>query len=105
VRAARQGVAEEIIDALIAVATVPRTGNTCALDATGQWAWTRGLGKRKKELGKNLAHGATAAADPGAPPRTPVCMRPRARAARIATRITSRPPASRARDASGPDQP
>lgn len=78
-RAARQGVAEEIIDALIAAATVPRTGNTCVLDATGQWAWTRGLGKRKKELGKNLAHGATAAADSGAPPRAPVCMRPRAR--------------------------
>lgn len=33
-------VVEEIIDALIAVTTVPQTGNTGALDATGQRAWT-----------------------------------------------------------------
>ncbi|MGY1814334.1 hypothetical protein [Blastococcus sp. SYSU D00820] len=63
-RAARQDAVEQIIDALIAATTIPRTGSTWGLDATGQWAWTRGPSKRKKELEKKLADGAADAEDP-----------------------------------------
>ncbi len=41
-REARQAAVEAIVDSLIRVTTVPRTGSVFAIDATGQWAWTKG---------------------------------------------------------------
>src|SRR6185437_13583155 len=46
-RAARRIIVEHIIDALIRATTIERIGGTWAIDATGQWAWTRGPSKRK----------------------------------------------------------
>ena len=48
-------------------------GSTWALDATGQWAWTRGPSKRTKELEEKLADSTDADAeesDDDEPPRT-----------------------------------
>lgn len=70
-RAARRGVIEGVVDALIEVTTIARTGSTYAIDATGQWAWTRGPRKVKEALQKRAKDAAErndpAALDPDAP--------------------------------------
>lgn len=53
-REVRRGIVERIVDVLIETTTIPRLGGTFAIDATGQWAWSRGPAKRKKELEKKL---------------------------------------------------
>lgn len=53
-RAVRRSIVGQVIDSLIDATTIARTGGTWAIDATGQWAWTRGPGKDKKDLEKKL---------------------------------------------------
>ncbi len=64
-RAARRGVIEGVVDALITVTTIPRKGSTYAIDATGQWAWTRGP-KRVKDALQKKADAAVERNDPAA---------------------------------------
>jgi len=42
----------DVVDALIVVTTIDRTGWTWAIDATGQWAWDRGRDRGKSALQK-----------------------------------------------------
>lgn len=57
-RTLRQGVIEQFVDALLCLTTIPRTGSTWAIDATGQWAWSRGPSHPKQQLEKKLAEAA-----------------------------------------------
>lgn len=56
----RRDVIEEVSDRLISVTVIPRTGSTCAIDATGQWAWSIGpkrtRAKAQERLDKGKAH-------------------------------------------------
>jgi len=90
-RQRRQGIVEQIVDALIDSTTLPRTASYWAIDATGQWAWTRGAGKEKEAAQRLLdkadedgapltlgeidvdADGATSPADPPAAPTRGRC--------------------------------
>lgn len=56
-RARRRKRVEEVVDALLITTTIPRTGDTWAIDSTGQWAWSRGPVSRKKVLESRLANG------------------------------------------------
>jgi hypothetical protein len=85
-RARRQEIVEQIVDLLIDRTTIPRLTGYWAIDATGQWAWTRGPGKEKEAAQKVLdkaaedgvpletseiavdEDGATAPKEPPAPP-------------------------------------
>lgn len=54
-RVVRRGIVEQIVDRLIAISTIDRIGGTWAIDATGQWVWSRGPSLRKKAMDKKLA--------------------------------------------------
>lgn len=45
---------EDLVDRLLVVSTIPRTGSYFAIDETGQWAWTRGKEKGKRHLEKAI---------------------------------------------------
>lgn len=62
-RVARRTTIDQVVDALIVTTTIPRTGTTWAIDATGQWAWHRGPQKRKRELVKALKDKSSEAVD------------------------------------------
>lgn len=49
-RGARRMLVAEIVDRLLSITTLPRRGSIYAIDATGQWAWSRGPRKRKEEM-------------------------------------------------------
>lgn len=62
-RVVRRDTVERVIDALIGVTTIERTGSTWAIDATGQWVWTRGPSKRKAQMQRALSEGETGGAE------------------------------------------
>jgi hypothetical protein len=56
-RVERREIVDQIVDALIAVTTIARAGTAWAIDATGQWAWSRGPRAPRAELQAHLDAG------------------------------------------------
>jgi hypothetical protein len=53
-RQRRQGIVEQIVDILIDRTTISRNTGYWAIDATGQWAWTRGPSKARQAAQKEI---------------------------------------------------
>lgn len=71
-RNARRNLVDQLIDALIGVSTIPRAGTTAEIDATGQWAWSRGRDEdkpakpgRRGKGGRNSSPDGPQDGDPG----------------------------------------
>jgi hypothetical protein len=67
-RTVRRDLVDEVVDRLIGVSALPRTGSTVDIDGTGQWAWTLGTaGGRKKAVDKLKAGKDQHPSEDGAP--------------------------------------
>lgn len=58
-RVLRRTLVEDVVDQLIGVSVIERTGSTVAIDGTGQWAWSRGTDTGRSKAEKKLKAGKT----------------------------------------------